>query len=121
MMNLKGFGRKRSWTNRGTIPLLYWRGTKTTKNLRIVDVPIRTEHLPNMSQDYYRYTDVLALQHIVGMKVVNVTVRLIYGMLILHMCVICLIMHRIVPLYMINNYSIACVYRDYLKVKEFRP
>jgi hypothetical protein len=56
-MNLKGFGRKRSWPDRSNILAFSWRTEETT----ITGIPaqIRTEYLPNTSPEPYRYVNPL--------------------------------------------------------------
>jgi hypothetical protein len=49
MKNLKGFGRKRQWHNRPTIPVFFWRGygkpPKSSVRIFGVFVGIRTEEV----------------------------------------------------------------------------
>jgi hypothetical protein len=50
----KGFGRKRSWLNRGTIPAFAWRATGKPREIsvRILDVQdvVRNQNLLNTSE-----------------------------------------------------------------------
>jgi hypothetical protein len=52
MMNWKGFARKRSWPNRGTIPVFAWGTEENHENfsIRISGIPaeIRNENILNM-------------------------------------------------------------------------
>jgi hypothetical protein len=73
-MNWKGFGRKRFWPNRGTIPIFrLGRGLrKSTKiSVCIADTPaeIGTQQLPNMIQDSYRYVNLLGVPTLMNPKV----------------------------------------------------
>jgi hypothetical protein len=58
---LKTFGTKRSWLNRGTILAFAWkgRGKPRKSSVRIDDLSaeIRTVHFPNMGQELYRNTN----------------------------------------------------------------
>jgi hypothetical protein len=54
-MNWKGFGRKRPWSNPGTIPAFAW--AEAMRNLRITSVSaeIRTKNVSNTSLELCRY------------------------------------------------------------------
>jgi hypothetical protein len=52
MINWIGFGRKRLWSNRGTIPE-FLEGWKKTLWLAVVPIEIRTEAFPNTSLQLY--------------------------------------------------------------------
>jgi hypothetical protein len=62
-MNWKGFGRKLSWPNLGTIPTFSMRnwGKPRKTSVRIIGVrtEVRIEHLPNVSLGTCRYSDKL--------------------------------------------------------------
>jgi hypothetical protein len=58
IMTWKGFGRKRSWSNRGINPEFVWvdRGKPWKPSKATIPVQIRTLNLPNTCQKLYRYT-----------------------------------------------------------------
>lgn len=55
VMNWKGCDRKKSWTNRGTIPGFAWmhwgKSNKTTMKISAVPVEISCQRIPNTSPD----------------------------------------------------------------------
>jgi hypothetical protein len=62
-MTWKGYGRKRPWSNRGTIPESTWRDWGIPRRVRTrkagVPAEIRTEHLPDTSVEGYRCDSLL--------------------------------------------------------------
>jgi hypothetical protein len=54
----KGCGRKRSWSNRDTIPAFGWRALRkprTAFKVAGILAEIRTEHIPNTDLERYHY------------------------------------------------------------------
>jgi hypothetical protein len=65
LMNWKSFRRKRLWTKRNSILVFTWSGwgkpRRTSVSIVVVPAIIRTEHLPNTSEERYFFSNLFGL------------------------------------------------------------
>jgi hypothetical protein len=74
MMNGKGFGRKRAWSSRGTIPVFAWRdGGTPRKNLRIAGLGVESWNPPK--EGWYNNLTKLYVLHVYSSLIIVSGIR----------------------------------------------